>query len=320
MGDINQLETWGNQDTMNMNPIIYQNILDSRYFQGLYEKTTYHDVVNEVYNQVTNVAPFVTGTTPSTAFCCLYKLWTMRLTVKQLEHMIDHKDSPYIRAVGFLYLRYVCAPAQLWDWLGYYLDEEQEINVASGTKPQMKQKFYGTMLPRIPVPIARELEKKLADYDREKTKDKKGTDDHHRSNRRSPPPPSRSRRYSPSPRRRRRSPSRSPSRRNRSSSHHRHDHRSSSRRRDERNDLDDYERRSRRHHSRHDSKSSRRDERDELDDYERRQRHRRHGSRSRDSRRSRYSDDSSDDDDRRRRRQRRSPSVTRERSSEYNRS
>lgn len=30
-----------------------------------------------------------------------------------------------------------------------------------------EQKFQGTMLPRIPVPIARDLEKKLQEYDRE---------------------------------------------------------------------------------------------------------------------------------------------------------
>lgn len=28
-------------------------------------------------------------------------------------------------------------------------------------------KYHGTMLPRIPVPIARDIEKKIADYDRE---------------------------------------------------------------------------------------------------------------------------------------------------------
>jgi pre-mRNA-splicing factor 38B len=33
-----------------------------------------------------------------------------------------------------------------------------------------EQKFYGTMLPRIPVPIARDLDQKLADYDREQAK------------------------------------------------------------------------------------------------------------------------------------------------------
>lgn len=31
-----------------------------------------------------------------------------------------------------------------------------------------EQKFQGTMLPRIPVPIARDLEKKLQEHDREK--------------------------------------------------------------------------------------------------------------------------------------------------------
>lgn len=30
-----------------------------------------------------------------------------------------------------------------------------------------EQKFLGTMLPRIPVPIARDLEQKLKEYDRE---------------------------------------------------------------------------------------------------------------------------------------------------------
>jgi hypothetical protein len=40
------------------------------------------------------VEPFVKGTTASTAFCLLFKLWTQRLTVKQLEGLIDHTDSP----------------------------------------------------------------------------------------------------------------------------------------------------------------------------------------------------------------------------------
>ncbi|KAI8090022.1 PRP38 family-domain-containing protein [Halteromyces radiatus] len=315
MSEANRLETWGNEETMNMNPIIYQNILESRYFKALYEKSTFHEVINEIYNEVTNMAPFVTGTTPSTAFCCLYKLWTMRLTIKQLEHMIDHKDSVYIRAVGFMYLRYVCAPAQLWDWLGYYLDDEEEINVANGPKPHMmtigglcrmlltEQKYFGTMLPRIPVPIARDLEQMLIAYDKEKTRDTKGDQGitSRRSRSRSPSRSSRrDRSRSPSRRHRRRSPS----------PYHRRRH--DSKRRDERDELDDYERRSRRRHDSH----RRREERDELDDYERRRR-RYERSRSRDDRRSRYSDDDSSDDDRRRRQRRRSPSVTRDRQSEY---
>ncbi|KAL1934080.1 hypothetical protein VTP01DRAFT_6262 [Rhizomucor pusillus] len=171
----NKLETWGNESTMNMNAILHQNILASPYFKSLYEKKTFHEVVDEIYYE----APFIKGTTPSTAFCCLYKFWTQRLTVKQVENLVEHPDSPYLRAIGFLYLRYVLVPAQYWDWFQYYLDDDEEIDLTSGPNPQKstigklcrmlltEQKFLGTMLPRIPVPIARDLEKKLKEYDRE---------------------------------------------------------------------------------------------------------------------------------------------------------
>lgn len=36
----------------------------------------------------------------STAFCLLYKLYTLRLTRKQLNGLLTHSDSPYIRALG----------------------------------------------------------------------------------------------------------------------------------------------------------------------------------------------------------------------------
>ena len=42
----------------------------------------------------------------STPFCCLYKLWTLKLNRKQIDIMINHTDSPYIRGIGFLYLRF----------------------------------------------------------------------------------------------------------------------------------------------------------------------------------------------------------------------
>ncbi|KAI9469801.1 MAG: putative RNA binding protein [Benjaminiella poitrasii] len=181
----NVLETWGNESTMNLNAIIYQNILSSPYFRSLYTKKTFHEIVDEIYNEVYVLTPFIKGTQPSTAFCCLFKMWTLRLTIKQIENLVDHVDSPYIRAIGFLYLRYVCAPAQLWDWFQYYLEDEEEITISGGINPTKitigqlcrmlitEQKFQGTMLPRIPIPIARDLEKKLDEYDREKRKESK---------------------------------------------------------------------------------------------------------------------------------------------------
>lgn len=41
----------------------------------------------------------------STAFCLLYKLFTLKLTRKQVTGLITHCDSPYIRALGFMYIR-----------------------------------------------------------------------------------------------------------------------------------------------------------------------------------------------------------------------
>ena len=43
----------------------------------------------------------------SSAYCLLLKLGTLKLTRKQVTGMINHADSPYIRGLGFMYLRYI---------------------------------------------------------------------------------------------------------------------------------------------------------------------------------------------------------------------
>ncbi|CAB4376800.1 unnamed protein product [Rhizophagus irregularis] len=173
MKQSNKLETWGSETTMNLNNILYQNIQASPYFKHLYELKTYHEVIDEIFNHVESLEPFLKGTTASTAFCLLYKLWTLRLTVKQVNGLIEHTDSPHIRALGFLYLRYVCKPIHLWEWFEEYLDDEEEVQIQGGPRPVIitigkmcrqlltEQKWLGTILPRIPVPIAREIEQKL---------------------------------------------------------------------------------------------------------------------------------------------------------------
>ncbi|RIB02197.1 PRP38 family-domain-containing protein [Gigaspora rosea] len=173
MKQSNKLETWGNEATMNLNNILYQNIQASPYFKQLYELKTYHEVIDEIYNHVESLEPFLKGTTASTAFCLLYKLWTLRLTVKQVTGLIEHTDSPHIRALGFLYLRYVCKPASLWEWFEGYLEDEEQVQIQGGPRPVSitigkmcrqlltEQKWLGTILPRIPVPIARDIEQKI---------------------------------------------------------------------------------------------------------------------------------------------------------------
>ncbi|CAG8631536.1 20188_t:CDS:2 [Dentiscutata erythropus] len=155
----------------------------------LSELKTYHEVIDEIYNHVESLEPFLKGTTASTAFCLLYKLWTLRLTVKQVTGLIEHTDSAHIRALGFLYLRYVCKPTNLWEWFEGYLEDEEQVQVQGGPRPVSiwdlktyvsnntflkirtigkmcrqlltEQKWLGTILPRIPVPIARDIDQKI---------------------------------------------------------------------------------------------------------------------------------------------------------------
>lgn len=49
----NVLPLWGNEKTMNLNPMILTNVLSSPYFKvQLYELKTYHEVVDEIYFKV----------------------------------------------------------------------------------------------------------------------------------------------------------------------------------------------------------------------------------------------------------------------------
>ncbi|KAF9353665.1 PRP38 pre-mRNA processing factor 38 domain-containing protein B [Mortierella sp. AD094] len=172
----NQLATHGNQRTMNLNSVIFQNIVDSPYLKSLSEMSSFQEIVTEAQRNVKSMEPFLKGSTPSTAWVIMYKFWTLPLTVRQLENLIDHPHSVYLRGLGFLYLRYVCKPDQLWDWLGAYLEDDQEIILQAGVKPVYStigkmcymllhdQKFLGQILPRIPVLVMRDLEAKLEPY------------------------------------------------------------------------------------------------------------------------------------------------------------
>ena len=51
--------------------------------------------------QVTHVEPWMSGNArgPSTAFCVLHRFFEMKLTARQVRTLLQHEDSPYIRAV-----------------------------------------------------------------------------------------------------------------------------------------------------------------------------------------------------------------------------
>ncbi|XP_062586088.1 pre-mRNA-splicing factor 38B-like isoform X1 [Saccostrea cucullata] len=193
MAPNNPLNTWGNEKTMNLNPLILTNIQASPYFKvNLYELKTYHEVIDEIYYKVDHLEPWEKGSRKtagqtgmcggvrgvgaggivSSAYCLLYKLYTLKLTRKQLMGLITHKDSPYIRGLGFMYIRYCQDPKEMWDWYEPYLDDEEEIDVKAGGGHKMtigevlrqwmvKLEWYCTLFPRIPVPVQKDLMQKL---------------------------------------------------------------------------------------------------------------------------------------------------------------
>lgn len=163
----------------------------------LFQLKTYHEVIDEIYYQVKHLEPWERGSRKtsgnsgmcgsvrgvgsggivSSAFCLLYKLYTLKLTRKQLNGLIKHADSPYIRALGFMYIRFTQPPADLYDWYEEFLLDEEEIDVKAGggntmTIGQMCRQFltkldwFSTLFPRIPVPIQKSIEQRLDDFDR----------------------------------------------------------------------------------------------------------------------------------------------------------
>ncbi|KAI5083083.1 hypothetical protein GOP47_0002826 [Adiantum capillus-veneris] len=129
--------------------------------------------IDTLLEKVDHVEPWMTGNCrgPSTAFCLLYKFFTMKLTVKQMQGLLNHGDSPYIRAVGFLYLRYVGDPKTLWGWYEQYVKDDEEFAPGSNGKKTtmgvyirdllLDQYYFDTLLPRIPVPILRQISSHL---------------------------------------------------------------------------------------------------------------------------------------------------------------
>ncbi|CAD6190011.1 unnamed protein product [Caenorhabditis auriculariae] len=194
----NVLPIWGNQTTMNLNTLVLENVKESYYYKNhLIEIDTFQPLIDEIFYQVKHLEPWEKGTRKvqgmtgmcggvrgvgaggvvSSAFCLLYRLFNVRVTRKQLISMLNSRQSQYIRGIGFMYVRYTQPPADLWYWFESYLDDEDEIDPRSGggeviTFGQMvrtmltKLDWYGTLFPRIPVPIQKDIDEKFTERKR----------------------------------------------------------------------------------------------------------------------------------------------------------
>ncbi|CAJ0586957.1 unnamed protein product, partial [Mesorhabditis spiculigera] len=186
----NILVCHGNKTSMNLNALVLENVVQSQYNKNvLVEYTTFQQLLDEAFYNVRHLEPWERGTRKtqgmtgmcggvrgvgaggvvSTAFCCLYKFHTLRITRRQLLMLIDNRQSAYLRGLGFIYVRYTQPPADLWSWFEPYFDDDEEVDPRSGGGDQMtfgnfvrlmltKLDWYGTLFPRIPVPIQKQID------------------------------------------------------------------------------------------------------------------------------------------------------------------
>uniref|UniRef100_A0A7S0LDY6 Pre-mRNA-splicing factor 38 n=1 Tax=Coccolithus braarudii TaxID=221442 RepID=A0A7S0LDY6_9EUKA len=185
-------DPFGSQ-SYNLNPMLLEAIRMSDLFWQLSQNTDFNDVVDQIYYQVEYVTPWVPGThgkkssgmqsnlrgvsttgTPGVAYTMLLKLYILKLTRTQIKALLDHTDSVYIRALGFLYLRVGSADGfkELWSWFEPYLGDMEELQIdgTPSTKTSIgdfarrlltDQDFFGDRLPRIPVLVQRQIDANL---------------------------------------------------------------------------------------------------------------------------------------------------------------
>ena len=92
-----------------------------------------------------------------------------------MQLMLDHVDSPFIRCIGLLYLRYAVDPSIIFSYMEPYLYDDEPVQIcASPSRPEgtvgefvrqllQSMDYYGTLLPRLPVQIEREIKAKLVE-------------------------------------------------------------------------------------------------------------------------------------------------------------
>jgi pre-mRNA-splicing factor 38B len=197
------LPLWGPDDgTFHWNPVLLQNTKGSPYFQRCCENLRdWSAVVDEIYEQdLDHLRPYSDaadrgGRTPSTAFCLLLRLLLVRLTRAELHDTLSHPDSPYIRGIGFLYVRYAVPPESVLEWISPYLLDDEEVRVGSGRgggKPSDNiqtlggyvrmlfgggvtggggggdgsREYFGTPLPRYPLAVERDIRVQVLHHDK----------------------------------------------------------------------------------------------------------------------------------------------------------
>jgi len=191
----------GSEGSYNMNSLLLENIRSSDYFKSLATVRSWDEFVDQVYYDVKEqygCTPWLRGThdshrsigmcsglrgvgaagKPTTAWILLVKALTLRPTRDQVQELLRHPDSPFIRATGFFLLRFVADPKELLNWYRPHLDDPEPIALEGSGAPPVSLgflvrtllrtlDFHGTRLPRLPVLVMREMAEALKPWDAE---------------------------------------------------------------------------------------------------------------------------------------------------------
>uniref|UniRef100_A0A7S4ET65 Pre-mRNA-splicing factor 38 n=1 Tax=Chrysotila carterae TaxID=13221 RepID=A0A7S4ET65_CHRCT len=177
-----------------MNPMLLESIRMSDLFWDLAKFTKFEEVVDQIYFNCVYATPWVPGThqasrntgmqsavrgvsnagTPGTMYTILLKLYIMQLTRQQIKSMLNHTDSPFIKAAGLLYLRIGMADGfkEIWSWFEPLIDDKEQfcIDGTPATKTTIgeyvrrlltDQDYFGDRLPRLPVLVQRQIDANL---------------------------------------------------------------------------------------------------------------------------------------------------------------
>eukprot|EP00429_Kryptoperidinium_foliaceum_P014659 CAMPEP_0176041666 /NCGR_PEP_ID=MMETSP0120_2-20121206/20668_1 /TAXON_ID=160619 /ORGANISM="Kryptoperidinium foliaceum, Strain CCMP 1326" /LENGTH=633 /DNA_ID=CAMNT_0017375069 /DNA_START=36 /DNA_END=1935 /DNA_ORIENTATION=+ len=164
--------------TFNCSPMLKDQILSSSYFKSLLSIENIEDLIEEIaqYADTLDVYNAGSNTQPSCFICQAYRLFTMPKAedLSEVQAILDYPHSAVVRCVGFVYMRFVLHPNHLWGKLEEYLFDTMELVYSQGGKPTyttigeyveqllIRDRYFNTPFPRIPVKVRQMLEKELA--------------------------------------------------------------------------------------------------------------------------------------------------------------
>lgn len=170
-------QEYTNSQTYNMSVLLKDQIVKSPFFKSLAkldaageqnnpeaageQNNPVYVFIEEAAVKVDNCEIYMQGSIvdPSTFICCLLRLLVLRPNTKQLKYIINYKNSPYVRMLGFLLMRFVFDFERMWKWYeSYLLDQEvikgvhgEHITIGESIERLLMEDKYGEdcVLPRV---------------------------------------------------------------------------------------------------------------------------------------------------------------------------